>query len=130
MIRLISSKNIKAKKEHRCYFCGKFIEKGEQYHKSIYGYEGVIFDITYCECCFIVSLALDMYDYLDDEELTEAVFQEFVKDYIYSHHFDDSINDIDKDWKIPFNEQVKKIYNELKTNEKYKYLWDANVANK
>lgn len=130
MIRTLSYKIVKANKEHHCYFCGKTIEKGEQYYKSVVIYDNILYETKICKYCHSVSLALDMHDDFEGEGLSDEDFREFIWQYVYDNHFDNNIDGIAKDWKIPFNEQVKKIYNELKTNEKYKYLWDVNVANK
>lgn len=130
MIRILNYKIVKANKEHHCYFCGKTIEKGEQYHKSVAIYDNILYETKICKYCHFVSPALDMYDYFEGEGLSDEDFRAFIEQYVYDNHFDNNIDDVAKDWQLPLAEQVKKIYNELKTNEKYKYLWDVNVANK
>ena len=101
-----------ARKEHECMFCGRMIKKGEKYHRMTL-LNDYVYDWVECEKCEFVSHELNMYDDCDDEGLSEDSFQENINEYVYDNHYDDSIDDIAKDWKLPFIETVDKVYEEL-----------------
>ena len=106
-----------ARKEHECMFCGRIINKGEKYHRSTLVYDDV-YDWVECKKCEFVALELDMYDDCDDDGLREEDFRENINQYVYDNHYDDSIDDIAKDWQLPFIETVDKVYEELINRKK------------
>lgn len=108
-------KNIKpiARKEHKCMFCGGAIPIGVKYDKQICVYDGSVYDWVTHEECSNIAHELDMYDDCDDCGLDDDSFIECIKQYVYDNHYDDSIDDIAKDWQLPYYDTVKKILEEL-----------------
>ena len=104
-----------ARKEHECMFCGRIIRKGDKYHRSTLVYDDV-YDFVECEKCEYVAKELGMYDdYNDADGLSVAVFQDNIIEYIHCNH---SIDEIEKDWKLPFFKTVDKVYEELINKKK------------
>ena len=106
-----------ARKEHECMFCGRTIKKGEKYNRTTLLYD-YVYDWVQCEKCEFVSQELDMYNDCDSEGLSEEVFQENINEYVHCNHYDDNIDDISKDWQLPFIETVDKVYEELINKKK------------
>lgn len=111
-ITILKDKYPIARKEHECMFCGRIIRKGEKYHRStlVYGY---IYDWVECKKCQFVASELNMYDNYDDDGLSEDAFRENINDYVNENHYDKSIDDISKEWQLPFFKTVDKVYEEL-----------------
>lgn len=107
-----------ARKEHVCFWCGGKIAKGEKYRRSTILFDGRIYDWkSHLDCDELTGL-LDMYDYDDGDGIDEVTFEECVNEYIYTHHYDKEVDDIDKEWyDIPMHEKVKKIIEELKEKQ-------------
>ena len=106
-----------ARKEHECMFCGRTIKNGDKYHRMTL-LNDYVYDWVECEKCEFISRELNMYDDCDDDGLSEDVFQENINEYVYCNHYDDSIDDIAKDWQLPFIETVDKVYEELINKKK------------
>ncbi len=70
----------KAKKEHRCNWCGEKIQVGETYHRSTYAYNGLVYDFLCHKECLAIADELFAREYDDDEGLTENVFRDGVSD--------------------------------------------------
>ena len=101
-----------ANKEHKCMYCGGIIKKGEQYERQTNIFDGSIYDwICHKRCSFLAS-KLDMYDDCDDDGLDGEYFSERIDDYVYDNHYDESIDDISKDWQLDLPELTKKIVEE------------------
>ena len=65
----------KARKQHRCDYCGEAIEKGEVYDWSKFVYDGDIYEWHCHQKCG--SVAGDIWDYADpDEGMDEELFQD------------------------------------------------------
>lgn len=73
----------KARKEHRCDFCGLKIEVGEIYEDQTAVYDGELYHWKSHFSCKKLARELNMYDYCDDEGLTADAFQEYVDQYLY-----------------------------------------------
>ena len=101
-----------ASKEHKCMFCGRMIKKGEKYHRQSIA-DGYAYDFVECEKCEFIANELDMYYDCQDVGLDEDAFLVNINEYVKDNHYDDSIDDIAKDWKLPFIETVDKVYEEL-----------------
>lgn len=103
-----------ARKEHKCEFCGGTIAIGEKYDRQTSVYDGGVYDwITHCDCSKLAH-ELDMYDGCDDNGLDSDGFIESLKQYVYDNHYDEELDDIAKDWQLPYPELVKKVLEELK----------------
>lgn len=77
-MNIISSPHkVKARKTHRCDYCGKLIEVGEEYTVSTYA-EDSIYDWHECERCkeYVIECWHDHYDV--GEEMTQEQFLEFM----------------------------------------------------
>ena len=102
-----------ARKEHECMFCGRIIRKGEKYHRSTFVYDDV-YDWVECDKCEFVACELNMYDDCNNVDgLSADVFQENINEYVRLQHYDKSIDDIAKEWQLPFFKTVDKVYEEL-----------------
>lgn len=101
-----------ARKEYECMFCGGTIAIGEKYNRQTNVYDGQIYDwICHCECQQ-VAIWLDMY-YDCDDGLNDKCFRSYIDEYIYDNHYDETKDDIAKEWQLPYPELVKKILEEL-----------------
>lgn len=111
-------KNIKpiARKEHKCMFCGGIIKIGEKYDRQTCVYDGAAYDWINHHECSIIAHKLDMYDGCD-EGLNDEGFIASIQKYVYDNHYDDGIDDIAKDWQLPYYDTVKKILEELQKQE-------------
>ena len=59
-----------------------------------------------------------MFDCDDGEGINDETFRECVDEYIYTHHYDNDSDDIEKEWNnLSTHEKVKKIIKELKKEE-------------
>lgn len=114
MVEILKSIKPIARKEHKCMFCGGVISIRQKYDRQTCVYDGSVYDwITHEECIEIAS-KLDMYDGCDDNGLNDESFIECINQYVYDNHYDDSIDDVAKDWQLPYYDTVKKILEELK----------------
>ena len=104
-----------ARKEHVCNWCGGKIAKGEKYHRQTVLFDGSIYDwISHLDCYELTGL-INMWDYDYGDGINEEDFRQCIDEYIYTHHYDKEVDDIDKEWdNIPMHEKVKKIIEELK----------------
>jgi hypothetical protein len=75
METLLSPKDTKAIKEHRCDFCSGKILKGDTYIKSTHKYDGMVYDWKNHKHCAEIASRLNMYDDCD-EGLTQDDFME------------------------------------------------------
>lgn len=104
-----------AKKEHVCNWCGGKIAKGEKYRRDTILFDGRIYDwISHLDCYELTGL-LNMCDYDDGYGIDEETFRECVDEYIYTHHYDNDLDDIEKEWdNLSIHEKVKRIIEELR----------------
>jgi hypothetical protein len=109
-----------ARKEHQCYFCGGIINKGEKYSRQSVENDGSVDDITTHINCNNLAEKLKMYEgfYGDyDEGLSSDGFAECIFDYVREHHKDPELKfGTLPEWDLPFDELVKKVYNEVINN--------------
>ncbi len=94
MIELISSKIVKARKEHRCMLSHLRIHIGSQYERLTFKLDGEIYTfITSLKANKLVE-KLDMYSRVTNtgEGLYDDEYEEFLLDFINEHHLfeDDS----------------------------------------
>ena len=80
METLSYQKEVKAKKEHRCSFCGSMIREGMTYLTSTHKQDGVVYDWKSHTYCDKIADKLNMYDDECDEGLTQDAFQERIHD--------------------------------------------------
>ena len=75
MYQSLEHKNVIARKEHTCDWCGNVIKKGEEYWRQKYIYDGDFYEWhSHLACSRIVSA---IWDYCDpDEGMDEDQFQE------------------------------------------------------
>jgi len=113
-VLVLKTSTPKARKTHKCMFCGGNIEIGEKYKRDTCVFDGVLYDwVTHNECAKVAS-ELEMYDDCDDG-VDEDAFRENINEYVYQNHYDEELGDIAKDWQLPYHDLVKKILNELKS---------------
>lgn len=108
----------KARKQHKCDLCGCPIEIGQQYERQTIE-DGELYEYKcHTECVDAISV-LDMSRDCWDDGISQTYFKDFVDDYIYEEHYDNSIDDIAKEWQdLTLYEKVKMILDELKTEKK------------
>ena len=59
-----------------------------------------------------------MFDYDYGDGINDETFRECVDEYIYTHHYDNDLDDIEKEWdNLSIHEKVKKIIEELKRDK-------------
>ena len=80
METLSYQKERKAKKEHRCSFCGSMIRVGMTYLTSTHKQDGTVYDWKSHTYCDNIADKLNMYDDDCDEGLTQDSFQERISD--------------------------------------------------
>lgn len=79
----LSSKIVKARKEHTCDFCEKKIVKGEEYRRSTHVHEDTIYTWHSCDRCKeYVSMAFEYLCDFAEDGLTNADF----RDYMWGAH--------------------------------------------
>ena len=108
-----------ARKEHQCFFCGGIINKGEKYFRQSVECDGSVDDITTHINCDKLADKLKMYDEYGsyDEGLSSDGFAEAIYDYVKEYHKDPELKfGILPEWDLPFEELVKKVYNEVVNN--------------
>lgn len=105
-----------ARKEHNCEFCGGKIAIGEKYDRQTNLHDGTVYDWVCHTACSQVACQLNMYDHCD-EGLNDDGFIESLNRYVYDNHYDDELDDIAEDWQLPYPELVKKVLEELKSEE-------------
>lgn len=118
MAHLISEKDRKARKPHRCDYCGAIIEKGEIYNRSFNIEGGVVYDWkSHKECQFI---ARELWDYIDPYDgMTEDDFQEGCRDFCLEFicpdcpEYDTECGECSQDNSYC----VHKVYEKLQTHE-------------
>ena len=76
----LADKERKARKEHRCDFCGEIIKKGETYDWSKNIYDGTLHEWkAHKKCSFLCS---QLWDYADpDEGMDEELFKDSLHDF-------------------------------------------------
>ena len=117
MVSVLKTNRPIARKEHKCQYCECKINIGERYEVATCCFEGTIYDWkSHCDCAD-VSSALKMYDNCDDQGLGEESFHEFIDEYVYEKHYDSDLEDIAKDWQLPYNELSSKILEEIKAKK-------------
>ena len=66
MYEHLETKNVIARKQHKCDWCGKTISKGEEYERQKYKYDGEFYEWhAHLACCRVVSA---IWDYADPDE--------------------------------------------------------------
>lgn len=114
---IINQRKPIAIKSHRCDFCGEFILKGERYERTTLRLIDLYDWKNHIDCSWIAS-KLNMFDYADDEGLTEEEFQEGIRDeyaHIMTTHFEDIWEY--NEFRIPsFAEQLKFVIDYHKNN--------------
>ena len=117
-MRELRNANPVAKKEHVCNWCGSKIVKGEKYNRQTILFDGRIYDwVSHLDCLELTGL-LNMFDYDDGNGINDETFRECVDEYIYTHHYDTDLDDIEKEWdNLSIHEKVKKIIEDLKRDK-------------
>lgn len=70
------SKKHKAKKQHRCEYCGRYIQIGEEYDRETGTFEGDFQDYCLCFRCLFIIDKLENDEYLGD--FYDMVFDNFL----------------------------------------------------
>ena len=103
-----------ANKEQVCNWCGSKIVKGEKYNRQTILFDGSIYDwVSHLDCLELTGL-LNMFDYDYGDGINEDIFKECVEEYIYEHHYDNDLDDIEKEWQnLSLYDKVVKIVKEI-----------------
>ena len=81
MSRLISIKQVKARKPHKCWLCGKTINKGEVYERSFSAGDGDIVSLaehTMCRKVFDLAFDKKVVTEWELESLNGDTFRDFI----------------------------------------------------
>lgn len=109
----LSTSNPKARKDHKCSWCGQFIPKGEKYERGTCKFDGLIYTWKNHECCMKIAQKLDMWYDTDGEGVTdEDFYQSIHEEYrvIMDKHFNVAYGS--KDFEFPqFKEQLILVLN-------------------
>ena len=81
MPEILDEKDRKARKEHRCNFCGLPINKGNMYNRQVAKIDDVYTWKSHLHCNEIAS-RLNMYEDCWDEGVTTDNFHEIVTNYV------------------------------------------------
>lgn len=111
MVELISVKEVKARKEHVCMFCGGNINKGEKYEYSTCKYDDRIYPWKTHLKCKDIAQELEMYD--DGEGVDGQKFSDFINEYLSENMSEEEWEDCD----LCGEEAVDKVIEMLKGNE-------------
>jgi len=110
------NKEVKAKKDHRCNFCGEKIKAGEIYETSTHKQDGTIYDWKTHKHCSDIASRLKLYD--DCEEgLSEDGFQES----IHSEYFDLLVVKFSKEDITKYNDIIQQLQN-VRFKDKLSYV--------
>ena len=105
MYQNLTHKDVVARKEHRCDWCGETIKKGEKYHYETFVFEGKVYDWhSHLSCSRVVSA---IWDYVDpDYGMSEDDFQQ-------------GCADVCRDFICPDCSEWNKEYEECEKDESY-----------
>ena len=121
MMETLERKDRKARKQHRCDYCGDTIEKGETYDWSKHIYDGELYEWKcHKRCAF---LAAELWDYADpDEGMSEDLFMDSLHDFCRTFVCPDCEN-----WNTEFHDCemdesycTERAYEFLQTHEFYR----------
>lgn len=78
MMDFYNQKHVRARKSHKCEFCGKEIVTGETYSYESGKFDGDFFVRKLCETCF--TMLADFIDYTGEDEFQWDWIQEWLHD--------------------------------------------------
>lgn len=82
MPSLIKSKRVTARKPHTCRTCGCVaVERGEQYQRDTYTYDGSVYDWITCRACSQITQAVYEWNGRPDEGVGTECFVEWAGEY-------------------------------------------------
>jgi hypothetical protein len=116
METLSYQKEVKANKEHSCYFCCEKIRQGETYVTSTHKQDGTIYDWKAHKHCSEIASRLKMYDDCD-EGLTGEGFQEG----IHSEYFDLILSLFEKEDLKKYPDVIQQLRN-VRFKDKLSYV--------
>lgn len=113
MVEVISSNDVKARKEHECGLCTEKIQKGETYNNQTCKFEGSIYTFkAHTQCKEIASM---LWNYIDpDEGMTDQDFLDGVQEYCYGFVCSHCEKYIDEDCSIGNSYCLDKVHTRLK----------------
>ena len=92
-MEMLSRKEVKSRKEHKCMFCNGMITKGEIYVSTSLKNDGEIYTWKNHLKCGKLTGELDM-DY-DGEGINSDLFMEYVYEFLNSNLSEEESNDLD-----------------------------------
>lgn len=107
-------KQTKARKEHRCDFCGERILIGESYEKSTYAYDGHVYDWKAHNYCSKLASRLNLYADAD-----EGVSMDYFMEAIHEEHDHILISNIPNE----LQNELSDIIRQLKHVSFHHKLW-------
>ena len=118
----INNKDVTARKEHICNWCGGIIEKGSVYNKQTNIFDNTIYEWKSHLDCYKLTGLLNMSKYDDGAGINEEMFAECINNYLYEHHYDNEKEDIEEKWNnmtlqekaTMIAEEISKVKNTLK----------------
>ncbi len=80
-----NTRQVTARKNHKCDYCGLDIKKGEKYEVTTLKNDDGIYDWKNHISCHETATALDMFDFCNEEGLTKEDFTDFVSSKYYDY---------------------------------------------
>ena len=78
-MRVLSQKEPKARKKHRCNYCSGVIERGQIYNYAAIEYEGSVYTWKSHQTCLEIAIKLNMFEDSYDG-LTQEYFNTFIRE--------------------------------------------------
>ena len=104
MKTISDSKEVKARKEHRCNFCNERITIDTKYMKSTHIYDNQVYDWKTHKHCNKLATRMDMYEYCD-----EGVTMDDFMETISCKHSDILIGQITEDDRPKFGDIIQQF---------------------
>ncbi|MGN1217925.1 MAG: hypothetical protein ACI4TD_08110 [Phocaeicola sp.] len=117
MLKEINRTKPIARKQHKCNFCGGVIEKGEMYDNTTFVFDSSAYTWKSHLHCLNIASYIDDYS---DEGITEDDFATWINEYVYENHFDEEIDDINKEWQDKSIPELAKMINDELNAVKFK----------
>ena len=115
MLETLDTSTPIARKEHHCDYCDGIIHKGERYEHQTLKYDGRLYTWKSHILCSRVAENIEPLD----EGISQQEFRDWIDEYVYDNHYDETLDDIAQEWQNKsYEELAKMIYDEIKKEGK------------